>query len=243
MMKIVRWTQVLVVGLCFGCGGGRPSLRTSALQPSGSTDRSAVATGAIASNETEIDEEPVPVEFRGIPSAHPPPDVNGMIPLQVLLPVPDAGPPTGSPAPAANDKECVKSIGLLGQIEKDFDALSSACGAGAGMKQYTKAVSGKFDSGHKRDSFQVKLAGGYCYRFFAAADGTITKLGFRVHRSNGALHSVILGKQPVIVYRPSEPWCRRRDRDFQLVVETLEGGEGRYALGIWARPSEKGRAK
>jgi len=65
----------------------------------------------------------------------------------------------------------------------------------------------------------------------------------RVHRANGALHSVILCKQPVIVFRPNETWCRRRDRDFQLVVETLEGGEGRYAFGVWARPGERGRRK
>jgi hypothetical protein len=166
-----------------------------------------------------------------------------MIPLEVLLPVPDPAPPSGFPLATTTDQDCAKSIGLLGQLDKDFASILSSCGAGTGMKPYAKAVSGKFDAGHKRDTFQVKLAGGYCYRFFAVADGSISKLGFRVHRDNGALLSVILGKQPVIIYRPTEPWCRRRDRDFQFVLETLEGGEGRYAFAIHARPNEKGRAK
>jgi len=104
-------------------------------------------------------------------------------------------------------------------------------------------VSGKLDSSHKSNTFLLRLSGGYCYRFLAVADGSIAKLGFRVHRANGALHSVILGKQPVIVFRPNETWCRRRDRDFLLVVEMLEGGEGRYAFGVWTRPNEWGRRK
>jgi hypothetical protein len=239
MMKIAVGMTLSCLGLCSGCGSS-PAPQAS---PAGSAARW-VAPPPAASSAAVDDEEPVPAELQGIPSAHPPPGENGMITLQALLPPPDPGYPPGFPAPATtNDKECVKAIGLLGLLDKDFAALTSACGAGTGMKEYAKAVSGSLDSRHKSNTFLLRLSGGYCYRFFAVADGSITKLGFRVHRANGALHSVILGKQPVIVFRPNETWCRRRDRDFQLVVEMLEGGEGRYAFGVWARPNEWGRRK
>jgi len=229
-----------------GCGGAQdPSAKTS--QPTANLGSAqghshAAAPTASAANETDED-TPNPAELQGVPQQHLPPGEKGMIPLQLLLPVPDPSPPGGFPAATTTDKECVKSVGLLGQLDKDFAAITSSCGSATGMKEYVKAVSGKIDAGHKRDTFQVMLAGGYCYRFFAVADGSISKLGFRVHRANGALHSVILGKQPVFIYRANDPWCRRRDRDFQLVVEALDGGEGRYAFGIWARPNEKGRAR
>lgn len=242
-MTMRLWSlSAFVLALAASCGGS-PQTPAATQSQAGTTPPSAPSAPALASSASEAEDDPVPVDLQGVPAAHPPPDEKGVIGLQVLLPIPDPAPPPGFPAATTTDRECAKSIGLLGQLDKDFPALTSACGAGTGMKEYVKAVSGKIDNGHKRDSFQVKLAGGYCYRFFAAADGTISKLGFRVHRANGALHSVILGKQPVLIYRPTEPWCRRRDREFQLIVETLDGGEGRYAFGIWARPNDKGRAK
>jgi hypothetical protein len=159
------------------------------------------------------------------------------------MPVPDPAPPAGFPAASTDDKDCTKAAGLTGKLERDFLELANACGKNTGMKEYAKNIEGPLNSNHKHEAFDVKLAGGYCYRFFAVADGTIEKLGLRVQRPNGSLHSVIQSKQPVVIYRPNQAWCRRHDRDFQIIVESLGAGEGRYAFGIYARPNDKGRAK
>lgn len=166
----------------------------------------------------------------------------GLLPLTILLPVPDPAPPPGFPTASTNDKECVRSVGLTGNLATDFSSLVTSCGANVGMKEYAQAAAGSLGPSHQRDTYLVKLAGGYCYRFFAMADGSVDKLNLRVERPNGALHSMISGKQPVILLRPGEAWCRRRDREFHITVEA-PGGEGKYSFGIWARPSEKGRAK
>lgn len=168
---------------------------------------------------------------------------NGLLLLQALLPVPDPAPPGDFPKATVNDKECIASVGLTGQLDKDLGALVASCGANTGMKEYSKQYAGTFDASHRFDTFQVKLAGGYCYRFFAMADGSVEKMEIRVHRTNGALQAAVQSKQPVVLYKPGEPWCRRRDRDVQIVVGAIGGGQGHYSLGIWARPNPKGRAQ
>lgn len=191
-----------------------------------------------ASDEADEHAPPAPSASAAAPAPVP----GGPIALEALLPVPDPGPPPGFPAATVSDKDCTKSVGLTGNLARDFAALTAACGASAGMKEYAKMAGGSLGTAHPRETFEVKLAGGYCYRFFAMADGSIDKLNLRIERPNGAMHSVITGKQAVILLRPGEAWCRRRDRDFRVIVEA-PAGEGHFSFGIWARPSEKGRAK
>jgi hypothetical protein len=153
------------------------------------------------------------------------------------MPKPGAGPLTGFPKATETDKDCMRTVGLMGRFDKDYDALAAACGTGTGMKEYVRRMTGRFDAGHRQDTYLLSMVGGLCYRMFAVADGAVDALTIRVHRPNGALLSSIKSKDPVAILDPAEPWCKRHDRDFHIVVEAGGTGAGSYAFGIWARPS------
>lgn len=220
--------------LLLGCG-------TPPAKPGASPPDLPLSVGqeTVAPPAEQEDDPPVP-DASSKPAASAAP--SGERPLEVLLPVPDPAPPGGFPEVASSDKECVRSVGLTGNLARDFEALTAACGEKAGMKAYAKLATGTLGPSRPRETFSITLAGGYCYRFFAMAGGSIERLNVRVERPNGAMHSVITGKQPVVLYRPGEAWCRRRDRDFRLIVEA-PAGEGPYSFGVWARPNPKGRRK
>jgi hypothetical protein len=234
MRSWVWLAGLMVVSAVAGCG--KPAVPAVAPQEErGAAGGLNVGQETTAPPEEAGDDAPAPPTPPAAESAP------GLIQLEGLLPVPDP-PPTDFPAVSVSDKDCVKSVGLTGNLTRDFEALTASCGASAGMKAYTRVAEGTLGAARSRETFSVKLLGGYCYRFFAMADGSIEKLNVRVERPNGALHSAISGKQPVVLYRPGEAWCRRRDRDFRIVVEA-PAGEGRYAFGMWARPNPRGRSQ
>lgn len=232
---------IFLVGLS-GCGGSQAGAKGGDGQQAAIVHHGDETKGEAHDDEHDVHDAPHPAgsaaPAASAAAALPP----GLIPLSPLLPVPDPSPPGGFPTARGNDKDCTRAVGLTGKLDRDMASLLDACGTGAGMKEYAKVSTGKLGPGHVRDTYAVKLAGGYCYRFFAMAGGSIEKLNLRVERPNGALHSAVQGKQPVVLYKPGETWCRRRDRDFHLVVEA-PGGEGDYSFAIFARPNEKGRAK
>ena len=154
------------------------------------------------------------------------------IPLENQLGKP---PPKDFPAKKNDDASCAGSPALTGKNDKDYAALTDACGTGAGMKPFVKTVTGKLDDKHLRDVYDFKMLGGYCYRFFAVADAGISNIDVRVQRPGGALVSIDSTKGPIAVMDPDRPWCKTHDREFTLTVETT-GGKGNYTFGIWARP-------
>jgi hypothetical protein len=70
---------------------------------------------------------------------------------------------------------------------------------------------------------------------FAVADDTVKGIKIRVQRPNGALLSMAASKSFVTILNPDGTWCKNRDREFRLIVES-GGGAGGYTFGIWARP-------
>ena len=155
------------------------------------------------------------------------------IALEYLLAKP---PPRDFPAKKNDDATCAQQPALTGKNDKDYAALTDACGTGTGMKPFAKAVTGTLDEKqHLRDTYDFKMIGGYCYRFFAVADAGIQNIDVRVQRPDGALVSIDSTKGPIAVMDPDRAWCKTHDREFNLVVETT-GGKGSYTFGIWARP-------
>jgi hypothetical protein len=139
------------------------------------------------------------------------------------------------PKKTAKDSDCLREANLQGNATKDYDAVLGKCGAPTGMKEYTKKVVGKLDGKHPRDVYRIKMAGGFCYRFWAIGDKDVGNLDIRVQTPKGALVSIDQSKQAVAVLDPDEPWCKAHDREFDFVVET-QGGKGAYVFGVWARP-------
>jgi hypothetical protein len=139
------------------------------------------------------------------------------------------------PKKTVKDGECLRQADLVGKADKDYEAITAKCGAPTGMKEYTKKASGNLDGKKPRDIYRVKMAGGFCYRFWAVADKEIADIDIRVQTPKGALVSIDQSKHSVAVLDPDEPWCKTHDREFDFVVET-QGGKGAYVFGVWARP-------
>jgi hypothetical protein len=144
---------------------------------------------------------------------------------------------TDFPKKTADDGDCVRKVSLSGKNDKDYDALLASCGNPTGMKEYTKKVTGKLDSKHPRDEYVVKMAGGFCYRFYAIGDDSVGNLDVRVQRRDGDLVSMDQSKQAVAILDPDAPWCKTHDREFHFVVEST-AGKGGYTFGVWARPKK-----
>lgn len=162
------------------------------------------------------------------------PNADGTITLEPLMSAPDPSAAASFPKQTASDAECFKSVGLTGKSSADYDALIAACGAPTGCKEFVRHVVGKLDDAHHRDTYVLKMLGGYCYRFFAVGDETLGNVDIRVERPDGALVSIDQSKQSIAILDPDATWCKTHDREFHVVVEAK--GAGGYALGIWARP-------
>src|SRR4051812_10434804 len=63
-----------------------------------------------------------------------------VIPLEGLMGKPAPGAAKGFPRATAKDKDCMLTVGLAGQADKDYEALGAACGTGTGMKEYVRRV-------------------------------------------------------------------------------------------------------
>jgi hypothetical protein len=141
------------------------------------------------------------------------------------------------PKATASDRDCWQSLRLSGQATKDYDALVASCGGPTGSVQYVSPVAGKLHHIHdKRDTFNVKIQGGLCYRFFGVADGTIQDLDILIERANGDLVGDDKTNGPVAIIDADKNWCMDHDGDFRFEVEVDGTGTGNYEFGVWARP-------
>jgi hypothetical protein len=141
------------------------------------------------------------------------------------------------PKATATDRDCWKTLSLSGQATKDYDALVASCGGPTGSVRYVAPVAGKLHHVHdKRDTFDVKIQGGLCYRFFGVADGTIQDLDILIERANGDLVGDDKTNGPVAIIDADKNWCMDRDGDFRFKVEVDGTGTGNYEFGVWARP-------
>lgn len=143
------------------------------------------------------------------------------------------------PKATAGDKKCWEDIGLTGDHEKDHAAVVKACGEPTGMLQYAAPHKGRLHHKHDpRDEFIVKLHGGFCYRYYAIADGTMEDMDILIKKKNGALLGEDKTKSPVAIINNAEPWCMDSDEELHFDVEVDGPGHGYYLFTIWARPKK-----
>lgn len=143
------------------------------------------------------------------------------------------------PKATISEHDCWQTIHISGDAKKDFDALVSSCGTPTGSVQYVTPVVGKLHHVHdKRDTFNVKIQGGLCYRFFGVADGSIQDLDILIERANGDLVGDDRTNGPVAIIDTEKNWCMDNDGDFRFKVEVDGTGTGNYAFGVWARPKK-----
>jgi hypothetical protein len=140
------------------------------------------------------------------------------------------------PKASVKEAECWRSVNLVGAHEKDFAALVEKCGQPSGALEYAKPVHGKLH--HKkdqRDTFTLKLKGGFCYRYFAVADDSIKDLDIFV-TSKGSIVADDKTVSPVAIVEASKSWCQTDDVDYEFRIEVDGEGKGGYTFGVWARP-------
>jgi hypothetical protein len=141
------------------------------------------------------------------------------------------------PKATIGEHECWQTATLSGDAHKDYDALVARCGTPTGSVEYVTPSFGRLHHLHdKRDTYLVRIHGGYCYRFFGVADGTIKDLDILIERSNGDLVGDDKTNGPVAVIESGKAWCMDADGDYQFGVKIDGVGEGHYAFGVWARP-------
>jgi hypothetical protein len=142
------------------------------------------------------------------------------------------------PKATTSDRDCWQAIRLSGEAKKDYEALVASCGAPTGSVQYVAPIAGKLHHElDKRDSFDVKIQGGLCYRFFGVADASIKDLDILIERSNGDLVGDDKTNGPVAIIDMDKNWCMDRDGDFRFEVQIDGPGTGNYEFGVWARPN------
>jgi hypothetical protein len=141
------------------------------------------------------------------------------------------------PKATTSDRECWQAIRLSGEAKKDYEALVASCGTPTGSVQYVAPVAGKLHHElDKRDTFDVKIQGGLCYRFFGVADATIPDLDILIERSNGDLVGDDKTNGPVAIIDADKNWCMDSDADYRFQVQIKGPGTGNYEFGVWARP-------
>jgi hypothetical protein len=156
---------------------------------------------------------------------------------QTLTPLIDKAHLPPFPKATDSEKDCWRSVHLAGDAHKDFDSLVASCGAPTGAAEYVKPATGKLHSvKDKRDTFNVKVAGGLCYRFFGVSDGTIKNLDILILRGQADLVGQDKVDGPVAIIDSDKAWCFDSSSDFQFRVEINGSGEGHYVFGAWARP-------
>ena len=157
-----------------------------------------------------------------------------------LTPLFDAKSKPSFPKATADEHACWQTLSISGDAQKDFDALVASCGEPTGSVEYVKPSAGKLHhEKDKRDTYVVNIRGGYCYRFFGVADGTIKDLDILIERTNGDLVGEDRTNGPVAIIDSDKAWCIDRGGDYQFGVQIDGGGEGHYVFGVWARPDRK----
>lgn len=148
-------------------------------------------------------------------------------------------PKASFPKATVGDRDCWQGLSVTGDHKKDFDAIIARCGTPTGMREYVKAAKGRLHHVHdKRDTYKIKLAGAFCYRFYAVADAKISDLDILIETPTGALVGDDKSKQPIAIIETDKAWCLDDDKEYQFQVEIDGVGDGFYMFGVWARPKK-----
>jgi len=225
-----RLTVLAVASLLASTACGSSS--TPAQHETGASSAKAVDPPANTTTSDSDHDDGPETSDTSVGAVPPSPDVDS---LDMLL---KKGETSGFPSASESDSSCLGQAGLVGDSVKDFNEVAKHCGANTGMKPMTKIVTKKLDGSHTRDTYDYKMVGGFCYRFFAVGAPSLQNFAFRVERPNGAFVSGTQTTEGVAVLDPKEPWCKKHDREFHLVIEAKGKSSGAYTLGIWARPSK-----
>jgi hypothetical protein len=219
------------------CGGStppaQPATASSAAPATASSDAPA-GSGAVATTSattTAASDDPGAQEDDPAESAQP-------IPMTALLS--KSTPKSAFPKAKIGDHECWQNTALAGKTKDDFQTIIDKCGTPTGLAEYAKPVAGKLHSKNdKRDTYILKLMGGYCYRYFAVGDGSIKDLDILVEKPDGALVAADKTDGPFAIIDSSNTWCMDQDAEYHFAIEVDGVGKGSYMFGVWAKPKGK----
>ncbi len=103
--------------------------------------------------------------------------------------------------------------------------------------EYVKPVEGKLHHKHDpEDVFAMPVFAGYCYRYFAIADATISDLDLLIEKTGGALVGDDKTNSPYAIIDSEQAWCQDEDQSLEFHVCVDGPGKGGYTFGAWARP-------
>ncbi len=217
--------------ILIACGGGTPpadaTSTTATTAPSGvpSTAPSTIASAAPSATPSTNGSDPTDVD---------PTESGAPITMAALINKSTAK--SSFPKKAVSDHDCWQATMITGDAQKDFATIVGKCGAPTGSLEYAKPVLGHLHhEKDKRDTYMLKLAGGYCYRYFAVADGSIKDLDILVEK-NGALVADDKTSNPVAIVEADKQWCQDDDVEYSFHIEVDGVGKGNYVFGVWARP-------
>lgn len=219
LLSVLSPTSVLL--LLSACGGSKTLAASSGAVPTAEPSTAATAPSASPPTETAADDD----------DDHDPNESAVHIQMSVTFPKKPS-----YPKATATEDGCWKDVGLTGKHAKDYAAIIDSCGAPTGLVEYAKPVVGwVHHTKDKRDSFEIALEGGLCYRYFAAADGTIADLDILVETTGGALVADDKTKSPVAIIEATKSWCQADDVTYVFHIEVDGPGKGGYTFGVWAR--------
>jgi hypothetical protein len=141
------------------------------------------------------------------------------------------------PHKTGDEEKCWQTIGVTGVAAKDFESLITSCGAPLGLREYVAPAHGHLHSvKDKRDTFQMKLLKGLCYRYFAVGDSGIKDIDILVEKPGAILVGDDKQTGPVAIIDAGKPWCMTEDAEYLFNIEVDGDGAGKYVFGAWARP-------
>jgi hypothetical protein len=213
--------------ILIACGGGTP--------PTDATSATAsAATSAAPSTAPSVIASAAPSANGSDPADADPNESGTPITMAPLLNKSTAK--SSFPKKAISDRECWQATMITGDAQKDFATIIGKCGTPTGSLEYAKPVIGHLHHiKDKRDTYTLKLTGGYCYRYFAVADGSIKDLDILVEK-NGALVADDKTSNPVAIVEADKQWCQDEDVEYSFHIEVDGVGKGNYVFGVWARP-------
>ncbi len=220
------------------CGGGasQPPATPSPAPPTttGAPDAPSGGTSSTPASSAGATAGSAPA---GEPAYDDPNESAGTIAMSVELA--KGTPKSAFPKKTSDEQSCWQGVSLGGSAQKDYDAIAAACGQPTGLLQYAKPVTGKLHATKdKTDVFSLDLQKGLCYRYFAAADRTITDIDILVEKPGGALVADDKQTGPVAIIESDKTWCMDEDAKYEFHVQIDGAGTGGYVFGVWARPKK-----
>ncbi|MEO8874642.1 MAG: hypothetical protein ABI461_03565 [Polyangiaceae bacterium] len=221
--------------LVVACGGSTPPAAPS---PS-STPPTADSSTTAASGSAAAAGGAAPLASDD-PGEHEADETESADPIPMAALVSKSTPKSSFPKAKIGDHECWQNTALQGKTREDFQTIIDKCGTPTGLVEYAKPVIGKLHSkADKRDTYILKLMGGYCYRYFAVGDGSIKDLDILVLKPSGALVAADKTDEPFAIIDSGNTWCMDTDAEYHFAIEVDGVGKGTYEFGVWAKPKGK----